>query len=220
MLLRAQVDRPSEDSSLRIKSDIAWSEFQENKSILGKAKNKNHPSPGRLWLWTDGKEAPFTSWYVCEKHSEQDAGGQSPHPLWFGCSVLNSCWYVFNCSWHSRRWQTCERWLSWGSPAGGGVLIRQLLSLLSMQNLLPCFDTNRVHNMYRHYSLTPQPLQLLSKHTAVFQLPNLRHSIILAENGPSEDTPYRVYCVYTSHWALISKIYKLWKPQKPTNPAT
>lgn len=60
MLLRAQVDRPSEDSSLRIKSDIAWSEFQENKSILGKAKNKNHPSPGRLWLCTDGKEAPFT----------------------------------------------------------------------------------------------------------------------------------------------------------------
>lgn len=60
MLLRAEVDRASEDSSLRIKSDVAWREFQENKSILGKTKNKNHSSPGRLWLRTDGKEAPFT----------------------------------------------------------------------------------------------------------------------------------------------------------------
>lgn len=48
MLLRAEVDRASEDSSLRIKSDVAWREFQENKSILGKTKNKNHSSPGRL----------------------------------------------------------------------------------------------------------------------------------------------------------------------------
>lgn len=60
MLLRAEVDRASEDSSLRTQSDIAWSECQENKSILGKTKNKNHSPPGQLWLWTHGKEAPFT----------------------------------------------------------------------------------------------------------------------------------------------------------------
>lgn len=60
MLLRAKVDRASEDSSLRMQSDIVWSDFRENKSILGKPKTKNHSSSGWLWLWTDGKGAPFT----------------------------------------------------------------------------------------------------------------------------------------------------------------
>lgn len=65
MLLRAEMDRSSEDSSLRIKSDSAWSEFQENKSILGKTKNKNHPSPGRYGCGPMVRKLLLQSFTVC-----------------------------------------------------------------------------------------------------------------------------------------------------------
>lgn len=134
MLLKAKVRGTSEDSSLSVHSTIAWSERQENKSILGRNKFVPRSDVVMDWLW--GSSFYSASGYAGGKHSEQDRMLRAEGSIHCGLDVPSGthAGVCLTATGVARGNRPCGRWLSFGSPAGGVAMKMQSPSSLCAES--------------------------------------------------------------------------------------